>query len=83
MPIYALAAFVMIGLFAGWLGGMLLKGRGFGLMGNMIVGVIGACIGGVLVSVLGLSAPGAVGALFAAAIGAALFLAMLGLTRRV
>jgi len=82
MPIYALAAFAVIGLCAGWLGGMLLKGRGLGIIGNLIVGAIGALIGGVLVVTFGLSAPGATGSLFAAAIGAALLLAMLGLIRR-
>jgi len=82
MPIYALAAFAVIGLCAGWLGGMLLKGRGLGIIGNLIVGAIGALIGGVLVVTFGLSAPGAMGSLFAAAIGAALLLAMLGLIRR-
>jgi uncharacterized membrane protein YeaQ/YmgE (transglycosylase-associated protein family) len=71
MPIYALAGFAMIGLCAGWLGGMLLKGCGLGLIGNLIVGVLGAFVGGVLVATFGLSAPGAVGSLFAAAIGAA------------
>jgi len=45
MPIYALAAFAVIGAFAGWLGGMLLKGRGLGLIVNTIVGVIGAFTG--------------------------------------
>jgi uncharacterized membrane protein YeaQ/YmgE (transglycosylase-associated protein family) len=63
MPIYVLVAFAMIGVVAGWLGGMLLKGRGLGLIGNMVVGAIGACIGGVLVSAVGVSEPGAKGPL--------------------
>jgi len=82
MPIYALAAFAVIGVFAGWLGGMLLKGRGLNLAGNMIVGVIGALIGGVLVSAIVLSAAGEMGSLYAAAIGASVALTVLGLTRR-
>jgi len=61
---------------------MLLKGRGFRPIGNMIVGAIGAIAGGALISFTGLSAPGAMGSLFAAAISAAILLALLGLTRR-
>jgi uncharacterized membrane protein YeaQ/YmgE (transglycosylase-associated protein family) len=65
--------FVMVGAFAGWLGGMLLKSRGLGFVGNVKVGAIGACIGGVLASFIGLSAAGA--------IGDAVRLAALGLTK--
>jgi uncharacterized membrane protein YeaQ/YmgE (transglycosylase-associated protein family) len=82
MLVYVLVAFAMIGAFGGWLGGMLLKDRGLGLIGNMIVGVIGAFIGGVLVNTIGLAAPDTTGSMFAAAIGAAASLAILGWTRR-
>ena len=82
MPIYALAAFAMIGLCAGWLGGMLLKARGLGAIGNMTVGVIGSLTGGVLTSALEPSAPGEMRSLFAAAIGATVLLVILGLIRR-
>jgi uncharacterized membrane protein YeaQ/YmgE (transglycosylase-associated protein family) len=82
MPIYALAAFAIIGAFAGWLGGMLLKGRGLGFIVNTIAGVIGAFIGGVLATAIGLSAPDSKESMFAAAIGAAALLAILGLTRK-
>ncbi len=37
-----LIAFLLIGLLAGWIAGQFMKGRGFGLVGNLIVGVIGA-----------------------------------------
>jgi uncharacterized membrane protein YeaQ/YmgE (transglycosylase-associated protein family) len=63
MPVYALAAFVIIGVFAGWLGGMLLKGRGLRPIGNMTIGSIGAIAGGTITSYTGLSAPGAMGSL--------------------
>ena len=82
MPIYALAAFAMIGLCAGWLGGMLLKARGLGAIGNMTVGVIGALAGGMLTSAFELSAPGGMGSLLAAAIGATVLLVILGFIRR-
>ena len=51
MPIYVLVA-QLIGLFAGWFDGMPPKGRGLGLIGNMIIGLVGALIGGVLVDTL-------------------------------
>jgi uncharacterized membrane protein YeaQ/YmgE (transglycosylase-associated protein family) len=40
--------FLIIGLIAGWLAGQLMRGRGFGLIGNLIIGVLGAIIGGYL-----------------------------------
>ena len=46
--------FLLIGLAAGWLAGQIMKGRGFGLIGDLIVGIIGAFLGGHLFSWLGL-----------------------------
>ncbi|MCE5192432.1 MAG: GlsB/YeaQ/YmgE family stress response membrane protein [Candidatus Cryosericum sp.] len=39
-------SWIVIGLIAGWLSGMVMKGHGFGLVGNLIVGVIGGLLGG-------------------------------------
>ena len=50
--------FLLIGAVAGWLAGQVMKGRGFGVVGNIIVGVIGAVLGGYLFGVLCLSAGG-------------------------
>ncbi len=41
-----LLTWLIVGVIVGWLAGMVIKGRGFGLIGNIIVGVIGALIGG-------------------------------------
>jgi uncharacterized membrane protein YeaQ/YmgE (transglycosylase-associated protein family) len=82
MRVYAPVAFALIGAVAGWVGGMLLKRRGFGPVGNIVLGVIGACIGGVLVGATGLAEPGAMGSLLAAALGAVVLLVGLGLTRK-
>ena len=49
-----LLAFLIVGVAAGWIAGNLLKGRGFGLVGNMVVGVVGAFLGGFLFRLLGL-----------------------------
>jgi uncharacterized membrane protein YeaQ/YmgE (transglycosylase-associated protein family) len=40
--------FLVVGAIAGWLAGAVMKGRGFGLVGNLIVGVLGALVGGFL-----------------------------------
>ena len=49
-----LISFLIVGLLAGWIAGQLTRGSGFGLLGNLLVGVIGAFVGGVLFWVLGL-----------------------------
>jgi uncharacterized membrane protein YeaQ/YmgE (transglycosylase-associated protein family) len=50
--------FLLIGLAAGWLAGQLTKGGGFGLVGDLIVGVIGALLGGLLFRLLQIEAYG-------------------------
>jgi uncharacterized membrane protein YeaQ/YmgE (transglycosylase-associated protein family) len=55
---FDLILFLVIGLVAGWLAGQIMKGSGFGLVGDLILGVVGAFIGGWLFSLLGLSARG-------------------------
>ena len=74
--------FILIGIIAGWLAGKLTKGSGFGLLGNMIVGVMGALVGGLLFSLLQLSARGLIGELVTATVGAIVFLALLRFIRR-
>ena len=45
--------FLIIGGIAGWLAGQLMKGRGFGLFGNIGIGIVGAFLGGFLFNLLG------------------------------
>ena len=67
--------FLIIGLVAGWLAGMLVKGGGFGLVGDLIVGVIGAVLGGWLFGLFGASMGGGlIGSLVVATIGAVVLL---------
>lgn len=74
--------FILIGAVAGWLAGQLLKGGGFGLVGDIIVGVIGALIGGFLFSTFGVSTGGGLlGSLIVATIGAVVLLFGLRLLR--
>ncbi len=45
-------AWVIVGLIAGWLAGKVMRGRGFGLIGDIIVGIVGALIGGFIAEAL-------------------------------
>ena len=67
--------FILIGLAAGWLAGRFMRGGGFGVVGDLLLGVAGAVFGGFLFSQLGLSAGGGfIGALIVATIGAVVLL---------
>ncbi len=74
--------FLLIGAAAGWLAGQFMKGKGFGLIGNIIVGIIGAFIGGWLLGVLGLAFGGLIGSLFTAVVGAVVLLFIVGLIKK-
>ena len=74
--------FLIIGLIAGWLAGLIMKGKGFGLVGNLIVGVIGALLGGWLFDLLGIGAHGLIGSLVAALVGAIILLFLIGLVKK-
>ncbi len=81
--ILELVWFVLIGLAAGWLAGQFMKGGGFGVIGDIVVGVIGALLGGFLFGALGLSAGGGLlGSLIVATIGAVVLLFLLRLIKR-
>ena len=82
MDIMNLIWFLLIGLAAGWLAGQLTKGGDFGLVGNLIVGVIGALLGAFLFTVVGLSATGLLGQLVMATIGALVLLFALRFIKR-
>lgn len=70
----SLISFVVIGLVAGWIVGKILKGESFGLVNNLIIGMIGSVVGGVLFWVVGIAPRNFVGALFTAVVGAFVFL---------
>lgn len=69
--------FLLIGLCAGWLAGQIMKGGGFGLVGNLIIGVIGAVLGGFLFRLVGLTSFGLLGELIMATVGAIVLIAIL------
>ncbi|HLJ73386.1 MAG TPA: GlsB/YeaQ/YmgE family stress response membrane protein [Thermoanaerobaculia bacterium] len=79
----ALIWFLLVGLIAGWLAGKVMRGGGYGIIGDMIVGVIGAFIGGWLFGLLGIGAGGLIGAIITAFVGAVILIAILRAIRRV
>jgi uncharacterized membrane protein YeaQ/YmgE (transglycosylase-associated protein family) len=62
--------------------GQLIKGGGFGLVGDLVLGVVGALIGGWLFNVLGISARGLIGALITATVAAVALIAVVRAIKR-
>jgi uncharacterized membrane protein YeaQ/YmgE (transglycosylase-associated protein family) len=73
--------FILIGLLAGWLADVLVPGIGFGLLGDLIVGVIGALLGGFLFGSL-IPIGGMFGSFITALLGAIILLLLIKLIRR-
>jgi uncharacterized membrane protein YeaQ/YmgE (transglycosylase-associated protein family) len=67
--------FIVIGAIAGWLAGQFMKGKGFGLLGDIVVGVIGAFVGAYLFRAVGVEIGGGlIGSLIVAFFGAVVLL---------
>jgi len=76
--------FLIVGAVAGWLAGVVVKGGGFGLIGDIIVGIVGAYIAGWLFPKLHFSLGSGIAAeIVSAAIGAVILLLIIRLIRRV
>lgn len=73
---------IIIGAIAGWLAGTLMRGGGFGLLVNIIVGIAGAIIGGWVFGHLGITTAGIFGSLITAFVGAILLLWVISLFKR-
>ena len=72
-----LFAWLIVGLIAGFLASRVMRGGGYGLIGDIVVGLIGAFIGGWLAGLLGLGSFGLFGTIVIAFIGACILLAIL------
>jgi uncharacterized membrane protein YeaQ/YmgE (transglycosylase-associated protein family) len=74
---------LIVGGLAGWLAGLIVRGYGFGLLGNIVVGIVGALIAGWLLPKLNIViGGGTIGAIINAVIGAVILLLIIGLIRR-
>ena len=75
--------FILVGLVAGWLAGVVMKGGGFGVIGDIVVGILGALLGGFLFHSVGISSGGGLlGAIIVATIGAIVLIFILRLIKR-
>ena len=70
---------LVVGLIAGFLASLVMRGGGYGIVGDIIVGIVGAFIGGFLASLLGIGAGGLIGTIIIAFIGACILIAILRL----
>lgn len=85
MDLQTLLIWLIVGGVAGFLAGLIVKGYGLGLVGNIVVGIVGAVLAGWLLPTLGLSfslGNPIITAIVYATIGAVILLVLLGLVRR-
>jgi uncharacterized membrane protein YeaQ/YmgE (transglycosylase-associated protein family) len=78
----SIIAALVIGAIAGWLAGLIVRGAGFGLIGNIVIGILGAGIAGILAPRLGLYTASTGSNIVAATLGALILLFLIGLVRR-
>ncbi len=67
---------VFIGLIAGWLAGTVMKGRGYGVLMDILLGIVGGMIGRFVFGLLGLAAWGLVGSIIVSFVGAVILIAL-------
>ena len=82
MDTQSLIVFLIIGVVAGFLAGKIMKGAGFGLVGDLVLGVIGAFVGGWVFGLLGILPVGLVGTLISATAGAVILLFLIRLVKK-
>jgi uncharacterized membrane protein YeaQ/YmgE (transglycosylase-associated protein family) len=82
MDIISLIIFLAVGALVGWLAGIIVKGRGFGVIGNIIVGIVGAVLGGFLFGLLGITTGGFLGSIIMATIGAVILLYIISMVKK-
>jgi uncharacterized membrane protein YeaQ/YmgE (transglycosylase-associated protein family) len=88
MDLLNILGFLVVGLLAGWLAGLVLRGRGFGCLGNVLIGALGGLVGGFLFRLAGpefeeLQYAGFLGSLLTALVGAIVLIFVAGLLRKV
>jgi len=84
MDVQALIIWLVVGAIAGWLAGMVVKGSGYGLIGDIVVGILGGLIAGWLLPQVGIViGSGIIAAIIDAFVGAVILLIALRLVKRV
>ena len=74
--------FIIIGIVAGFVAGTLMRGGGFGILVNLVVGIIGAVLGGWVFGLLGITTTGIIGSLITATVGAIILLWIISLFQK-
>lgn len=82
MDIMSLIIFLAIGALVGWLAGNIVRGRGFGVLGNILVGIVGAVLGGFVFGLLGITTGGLLGSIIMATIGAVILLYLINMVKK-
>ncbi len=83
MTLETIVIWLIVGALAGWIAGLIVKGYGLGLIGNIVVGIVGAVIAGWLLPRIGIVIGGGfIAAIVNAVIGAVILLVIIGLVRR-
>jgi uncharacterized membrane protein YeaQ/YmgE (transglycosylase-associated protein family) len=73
---------LIVGLIAGFLASMVMRGGGYGIVGDIVIGLVGAFLGGFLASLIGLGSSGLIGTIIIAFIGACILIAILRMVSR-
>jgi uncharacterized membrane protein YeaQ/YmgE (transglycosylase-associated protein family) len=73
---------IISGIIAGWLAGLLVKGKGFGLLGDLVIGLLGGVVGGWLAGLFGLQAISWLGNVITAALGGVVLVVIVRVLRR-
>ena len=74
---------IISGILAGWLTGFIMKGGGFGIIGDLVIGIVGGVIGGYVSNLIGIHFAGWVGDIITAVIGGIIFVAIIRFLRRI
>ena len=73
---------IVVGLIAGWAAGRIMKGGGYGVVADIVLGILGGIIGGWVVGLLGLGGGGLLWSILVAILGAVLLIGVTRLIRR-
>ncbi|MGK7296605.1 MAG: GlsB/YeaQ/YmgE family stress response membrane protein [Candidatus Wenzhouxiangella sp. M2_3B_020] len=82
MTVESLLGVLLIGGLAGWIAGLLVKGRGSGIVMNIVIGIVGALIGAWVFNFFNIATSTILGDLLVAVVGASILLGLLQLVRR-
>lgn len=79
----SIIVFLIVGLISGYLAGVFIRGRGLGILGDTLVGVVGSFVGGFLFKSFGLIADNLLGDIIVSFVGAALLLLVIKLIKKI